>query len=102
MKTFIHHIYNVTVYSENQTLKNGYIKLTNGKITEIGETHQYVRDQNDHVITLSPVYKVIPGAIDIHIHGASIPMQWTPHMKHYQQWQHALQKKEPPAFWPLL
>ena len=64
-------IYNVTVYGENQTLKNGYIKLTNKKITEIGETHQYVRQPNDHVIELSPSYKVIPGAIDVHIHGVN-------------------------------
>ncbi len=64
-------IYNVTVYSENQTLKNGYIKLTNKKITEIGEIHQYVRQPKDHVIELSPSYKVIPGAIDVHIHGAN-------------------------------
>ncbi len=64
-------IYNVTVYGENQTLKNGYIKLTNKKITEIGEIHQYVRQPNDHVIELSPSYKVIPGAIDVHIHGVN-------------------------------
>lgn len=64
-------IYNVTVYSENQTLKNGYIKLTNKKITELGEIHQYVRQPKDHVIELSPSYKVIPGAIDVHIHGVN-------------------------------
>lgn len=32
-------IYNVIVYSENQILKNGYIKLMNKKIIEIGEIY---------------------------------------------------------------
>ncbi|MDM5214892.1 N-acetylglucosamine-6-phosphate deacetylase [Peribacillus sp. NJ4] len=69
MKTFI--INNLTVHSEKETYQNGYIKVVDGKIAEVGPVSQYKQDDNAKVITLSPDYQVIPGAIDIHIHGAS-------------------------------
>ncbi|MDM5356715.1 N-acetylglucosamine-6-phosphate deacetylase [Peribacillus sp. ACCC06369] len=69
MKTFI--INNLTVHSEKETYQNGYIKFVDGKIAEVGPVSQYKQDDDAKVITLSPDYQVIPGAIDIHIHGAS-------------------------------
>ncbi|CAH0308537.1 N-acetylglucosamine-6-phosphate deacetylase [Peribacillus sp. Bi134] len=69
MKTFI--INNLIVHSEKETYKNGYIKVVDGKIAEVGPVSQYKQDDDAEVITLSPDYQVIPGAIDIHIHGAS-------------------------------
>ncbi|TFH59065.1 N-acetylglucosamine-6-phosphate deacetylase [Peribacillus frigoritolerans] len=69
MKTFI--INNLMVHSEKETYKNGYIKVVDGKIAEVGPASQYKHDDDAKVITLSPDYQVIPGAIDIHIHGAS-------------------------------
>ncbi|MCK2020748.1 N-acetylglucosamine-6-phosphate deacetylase [Peribacillus frigoritolerans] len=69
MKTFI--INNLMVHSEKETYKNGYIKVVDGKIAEVGPASQYKQDDDSKVITLSPDYQVIPGAIDIHIHGAS-------------------------------
>ncbi|TKH11893.1 N-acetylglucosamine-6-phosphate deacetylase [Peribacillus simplex] len=69
MKTFI--INNLIVHSEKETYKNGYIKVVDGKIAEVGPVSQYKQDDDARVITLSPDYQVIPGAIDIHIHGAS-------------------------------
>lgn len=69
MKTFI--INNLMVYSEKETYKNGFIKVLDGKIAEVGQASQYKQDDDAKVITLSPDYQVIPGAIDIHIHGAS-------------------------------
>ncbi|MCK1986166.1 MULTISPECIES: N-acetylglucosamine-6-phosphate deacetylase [Peribacillus] len=69
MKTFI--INNLIVHSEKETYKNGYIKIVDGKIAEVGPVSQYKQDDDAKVITLSPDYQVIPGAIDIHIHGAS-------------------------------
>ncbi|MCM3169344.1 N-acetylglucosamine-6-phosphate deacetylase [Peribacillus frigoritolerans] len=69
MKTFI--INNLMVYSEKETYKNGFIKVVDGKIAEVGPASQYKQDDDAKVITLSPDYQVIPGAIDIHIHGAS-------------------------------
>lgn len=69
MKTFI--VNNLMVHSEKETYKNGYIKVVDGKIAEVGPASQYKQDDDAKVITLSPDYQVIPGAIDIHIHGAS-------------------------------
>ncbi|TDL85585.1 N-acetylglucosamine-6-phosphate deacetylase [Vibrio vulnificus] len=69
MKTFI--INNLMVHSEKETYTNGYIKVVDGKIAEVGPVSQYKQDDDAKVITLSPDYQVIPGAIDIHIHGAS-------------------------------
>lgn len=69
MKTFI--INNLMVHSEKETYKNGYIKVVDGKIAEVGPASQYKQDDDAKVITLSPDYQAIPGAIDIHIHGAS-------------------------------
>ncbi|MFF2501473.1 N-acetylglucosamine-6-phosphate deacetylase [Peribacillus sp. NPDC058075] len=69
MKTFI--INNLIVHSEKETFKNGYIKIVDGKIAEVGPVSQYKQDDDAKVITLSPDYQVIPGAIDIHIHGVS-------------------------------
>ncbi|MDV7766411.1 N-acetylglucosamine-6-phosphate deacetylase [Peribacillus sp. CSMR9] len=69
MKTFI--INDLIVHSENETYKNGYIKVVDGKIAEVGPVNQYKHDDDVKVITLSSDYQVIPGAIDIHIHGAS-------------------------------
>ncbi|MFJ7854656.1 N-acetylglucosamine-6-phosphate deacetylase [Peribacillus frigoritolerans] len=69
MKTFIFN--NLMVHSEKETYKNGYIKVVDGKIAEVGPASQYKQDDDAKVITLSPDYQVIPGAIDIHIHGAS-------------------------------
>ncbi|MGG3495228.1 N-acetylglucosamine-6-phosphate deacetylase [Peribacillus simplex] len=69
MKIFI--INDLIVHSENETYKNGYIKVVDGKIAEVGPVNQYKHDDDVKVITLSSDYQVIPGAIDIHIHGAS-------------------------------
>ncbi|MBT2647664.1 N-acetylglucosamine-6-phosphate deacetylase [Bacillus sp. ISL-34] len=69
MKTFI--INNLIVHSEKETYKNGYIKVVDGKIAEVGPASHYKQDDDAKIITLSPDYQVIPGAIDIHIHGAS-------------------------------
>ncbi|TDB55399.1 N-acetylglucosamine-6-phosphate deacetylase [Bacillus sp. CBEL-1] len=64
-------IYNVTVYGETIVYPNGYLKIENGSITELGSIHDYQRSSDDQVIEYSPDFIVVPGAIDIHIHGAA-------------------------------
>lgn len=64
-------IVNLTVYSENETFKDGYIKVVDGKIAEVGPFSQYKKDDTTEVIELSPSHQVIPGAIDVHIHGCA-------------------------------
>ncbi|MEC0667466.1 N-acetylglucosamine-6-phosphate deacetylase [Priestia flexa] len=63
-------IYNVTVYGETTVYPNGYLKIENGLITELGSIHDYQKSSNDRVIEYSPDFIVVPGAIDVHIHGA--------------------------------
>ncbi|WP_340372595.1 N-acetylglucosamine-6-phosphate deacetylase [Peribacillus sp. FSL E2-0218] len=69
MKTFI--INNLMVHSEKETYKDGYIKVVDGKIAEVGPASQCKQDDDTTVITLPSEYQIIPGAIDVHIHGAA-------------------------------
>ncbi|PJN89521.1 N-acetylglucosamine-6-phosphate deacetylase [Bacillus sp. mrc49] len=69
MKTFI--INNLMVHSEKETYKDGYIKVVDGKIAEVGPASQCKQDEDATVITLPSEYQIIPGAIDVHIHGAA-------------------------------
>lgn len=60
-----------TTYTENQVIENGYIKIDNGKIVEIG-TISKLDDLSDYqVIKIPDGFTIIPGMIDIHIHGAN-------------------------------
>lgn len=62
---------NAEIYLENEILSDGFVLLTDGKIAEIGtsETLQQRTFENVKVITLEQGSKVIPGFIDVHIHG---------------------------------
>jgi len=64
-------ISNITVYAENHTYQNGYIKVSNGKITEIGSMNELIEEDKSEIITLSPKFSLLPGMIDAHIHGAA-------------------------------
>ncbi len=60
------------IYSEEKIIINGYIKLANQKITELGSTNIPILDDSHcKTLVLPPNYKAIPGFIDIHIHGAN-------------------------------
>lgn len=61
---------NIKIYAENATYNSGYIKIKNGKIIEIGENSKLTEEENYKEIPLPGNYSVIPGMIDIHIHGA--------------------------------
>ncbi len=61
---------NIKIYSENTTYDSGYIKIKNGKIIEIGENNKLIDVENYVEVPLPANYSVIPGMIDIHIHGA--------------------------------
>jgi N-acetylglucosamine-6-phosphate deacetylase len=61
----------MTLYAQEHTYKDGYIKVVNGKIAEIGSTDQLLNTDGYHVIELSEEHHVIPGMIDVHIHGAA-------------------------------
>ncbi|MBN8208834.1 N-acetylglucosamine-6-phosphate deacetylase [Bacillus sp. NTK071] len=67
-KAFI--IENVTVYAEQETIQNGYIKVENGKIQAIGRADN--RAENHDVVYPTPKnLSLLPGMIDVHIHGVN-------------------------------
>jgi N-acetylglucosamine-6-phosphate deacetylase len=64
-------ITNVTVYAEDGIIEKGYVLWEGTKIIEIGTSSSTPNDHNLEVIELDPRYKLVPGFIDLHIHGAA-------------------------------
>ncbi len=60
---------NAKVLTENGLLKKGYIYIKDGKITEMGSASSLPQHQAD-VIELPEDSTIVPGFIDVHIHGA--------------------------------
>ncbi|APH05995.1 N-acetylglucosamine-6-phosphate deacetylase [Bacillus weihaiensis] len=61
---------NGTIYSEQKKINNGYVQIENNKITGIGET-AFSAYSLTKTIELPWNYHVIPGMMDLHIHGAN-------------------------------
>lgn len=59
------------IYAENTVYEKGYIKIENGMITEMGDRSQLNDSEEYKVISLPHGYSVVPGMIDIHIHGVN-------------------------------
>jgi N-acetylglucosamine-6-phosphate deacetylase len=60
---------NIQLYTEKQTIENGYIKIKNEKIMEFGPMEN-LKDEGEFTLVEIPShYKAIPGFIDVHIHG---------------------------------
>ncbi|MGD6849546.1 N-acetylglucosamine-6-phosphate deacetylase [Rossellomorea aquimaris] len=59
------------IYGEDTVYEKGYIKIENGMITEMGERSQLTNTEEFKVISLPHGYSVVPGMIDIHIHGVN-------------------------------
>ncbi|WP_078550153.1 N-acetylglucosamine-6-phosphate deacetylase [Litchfieldia alkalitelluris] len=64
---------NITVFAENQTYKEGFIKVADGKISKVGSISELTNDDelNAEVFIGSENQFLIPGMIDLHIHGAA-------------------------------
>ncbi|RSK26750.1 N-acetylglucosamine-6-phosphate deacetylase [Bacillus sp. HMF5848] len=62
---------NITVYGEYQTFTNGYIKIVEDKIVDVGSMDDLSESVMDaiEIISFETGYSAIPGMIDIHIHG---------------------------------
>ncbi|MGF6951768.1 N-acetylglucosamine-6-phosphate deacetylase [Neobacillus sp. B4I6] len=61
----------IQVYAEDILIENGFIKINNGKIVEIGSMEELEKENEFEVIELPGHYKAIPGLIDVHIHGVN-------------------------------
>jgi N-acetylglucosamine-6-phosphate deacetylase len=65
-------INNLRVYSEDQIIENGYIKIKDQKIIEIGISENLTIDEETNVLFHLPRnYHAVPGFIDVHIHGVA-------------------------------
>lgn len=61
----------VQIYSEEQIIENGYIKIKNEKVIEFGDMENLKNVDMFKVIDIPAHYKAIPGFIDVHIHGVN-------------------------------
>lgn len=64
-------ILNGTIYTEDKVYEHGYIKIENGIISAIGDCSRLKHDEGYQVISLPHGYSVVPGMIDVHIHGVN-------------------------------
>ncbi|KMM36444.1 N-acetylglucosamine-6-phosphate deacetylase [Guptibacillus hwajinpoensis] len=68
-KAFI--IENITIYAERETILNGYIKVEHGKIQSFGQANHGVAQDHEAVYPTPDNLTLLPGMIDVHIHGAN-------------------------------
>lgn len=57
------------IYTENGMIKQGSLRLRNGKIAEISAAK--IVDKNDEVVEFPGHFHCLPGFIDLHVHGAN-------------------------------
>jgi N-acetylglucosamine-6-phosphate deacetylase len=62
-------ITNIAVYHEGGIFEQGFIKIKAGKIIDIGPVTDNANQKADEIISLTPNFSLVPGFIDIHIHG---------------------------------
>ncbi|PLS17937.1 N-acetylglucosamine-6-phosphate deacetylase [Bacillus sp. M6-12] len=59
------------VYFENEIIPNGFLLIEEGKISKAGPMEHAPRNNGEVTITLPKGSKIVPGFIDVHIHGAA-------------------------------
>ena len=60
------------IYSEEQWIENGYIKINDQQIVEVGPMEKLTFEEEWETLDFpSTSYKAVPGFIDVHIHGAN-------------------------------
>ncbi|PLT29017.1 N-acetylglucosamine-6-phosphate deacetylase [Peribacillus deserti] len=64
-------ITNADIYLEEGVLHKGYVLIEDGKIAEAGQDPSHIRTDGITVVEAETGSKLIPGFIDIHIHGAA-------------------------------
>lgn len=61
----------LTIYAEDRLIENGYLVIDGGKIAAIGEGEPNDAGRYGRHVRFDGKHKLIPGMIDIHIHGAA-------------------------------
>lgn len=62
---------NAALYTENGVIEKGYIKWKDGFITETGSMAQLTDSEGLTTYELTGQHKLVPGMIDVHIHGVN-------------------------------
>lgn len=61
----------VRVYTEDNVIHSGYIKMIDQQIVEAGSVEELTNEESFKVIELPEHFKAVPGFIDVHIHGVN-------------------------------
>jgi N-acetylglucosamine-6-phosphate deacetylase len=62
---------NAVVYAETGKIDQGYVLIEGEKVADVGPMSLCPADAGAEVIELSPRFAIVPGFIDVHIHGAA-------------------------------
>jgi N-acetylglucosamine-6-phosphate deacetylase len=62
---------NAVIYAETGKIAQGYVLTEGNKVIEVGPMSSCPASSEAEVIDLDPSFSVVPGFIDVHIHGAS-------------------------------
>jgi N-acetylglucosamine-6-phosphate deacetylase len=63
-------ITNLTIFAEDGMIENGYIEIVGDKIKDVGKMEDFKGRDSDDIIALDQSLSLLPGMIDLHIHGA--------------------------------
>jgi N-acetylglucosamine-6-phosphate deacetylase len=61
----------IHVYSEEKIIENGFIKIKDQKIFEVGTIEILENVDDFEIVELPSHFKAVPGFIDVHIHGVN-------------------------------
>ncbi|MFS0864819.1 N-acetylglucosamine-6-phosphate deacetylase [Fredinandcohnia sp. 179-A 10B2 NHS] len=63
-------ITNLTIYAEDGVIDNGFVEIEGQKIKQVGSMEEFKPTSNKEIVKMDNSYSLVPGMIDLHIHGA--------------------------------
>ncbi|ARK29842.1 N-acetylglucosamine-6-phosphate deacetylase [Halalkalibacter krulwichiae] len=64
-------IKNITIYAEKEIMKDSFIQIKNDKISKVGPMNECPSIESAEILTFSSDFCLLPGFIDLHIHGVN-------------------------------
>ncbi|MFK9095089.1 N-acetylglucosamine-6-phosphate deacetylase [Bacillus salipaludis] len=61
----------IQIYSNDTIIENGYIKIIDQKIAELGTVAELITEEDFEVVEVPAHFQAVPGFIDVHIHGVN-------------------------------